>query len=122
MPRSSELCLPGNSGILSSAVPGELVLHNPLERPTAQQDLQRLFGASRGRHGCVNACFVMLVLRLVLRLQAELLFQGGPLTLPPSYPLLPLGALVGWKWSGKVVASPCLVFSQIATIGVTKLC
>ena len=89
MPRSSELCLPGNSGILSSAVPGELVLHNPLERPTAQQDLQRLFGASRGRHGCVNACFVMLVLRLVLRLQAELLFQGGPLTLPlatPSYP------------------------------------
>ena len=66
------------------------MLHNPLERPTAQQALQLLLGASRGRHGCVNACFVMLVLRLVLPLQAEFLFQGGPLTLPPGYPLLPL--------------------------------
>ena len=69
--RSSELCLPGNSGILSSAVPGELMMHNPVERPTAQQALRLLFGVSRGRHGCVNACFVMLVLRLVLPLHAD---------------------------------------------------
>ena len=54
---------------------------SPLERPNARQALQLLAGASGGRHGCVNACFVMLVLPLVLPLHADQLFQGGPPTL-----------------------------------------
>ena len=54
---------------------------SPLERPNARQALQLLAGASGGRHGCVNACFVMLVLPLVLPLHANQLFEGGPPTL-----------------------------------------
>ena len=43
---------------------------------------------------------------------------------PPSasYPFLSMGGLVGWKWSGKVVASHRLVFNHIGSISVIKLC
>ena len=33
-----------------------------------------------------------------------------------------MGGLVGWEWSGKVVASHRLVFNHIESISVIKLC